>query len=238
MVLVGWMEPVLHGTQRFHFGLRSIVLGIFRSPFLFEENQALRGQLGTLLAHEETHRQLFQENERLRTLLRFQEQVPWRMTPAEVIGREWTPWLRTILLDRGTRDGIRVGMPIVTPTGLVGRISEVGSTASRVILMTDPHFRVAAAVSKTRVTGLVMGTSSGDLILTYVPLEAQFQPNEAVVTAGGRGFCPKGIPVGFIQAYRRDPLSMYHSIRLRPAVNLSAVEEVWIITWPSSNSGQ
>ena len=238
MAVVGWLEPALQFVQSSCFGFESIVLGILRGPFLFEENKMLRAQVNTLLAHEQTHQQLFQENERLRSLLRFREQVPWQVIPAEVIGREWNLWLCTILVDRGSKDGVRVGMAVVTPEGLVGRVSEVGFSSSRIILLTDPHFRVAAMVTQSRTTGLVMGTSSGDCLLTYVPLDTPLKSNEAVLTAGGKGFCPKGIPIGYTQLFGRDRSPMFYSIRIRPVVALSSVHEVLIVKWPPSDSGQ
>ncbi len=210
-------------------GFCRVLFGISRGPFLLEQNQILRNQLATALAHEETHRQLSMENGRLRALLDFKAKSSWRMVPAEVIGREMSLWSRTLLLNRGTRDGIENGMAVITPVGLVGQISEAGGSASRVVLMTDPHFRVAGTLARTRTFGLITGNASGECLLTYLPLNADLKSGEPVLTTGGRSFCPEGIPVGTVQAVNEDSSRLFLSARIQPAVNLSALDEVLIV---------
>ncbi len=231
MQLAGWLEPAFHGIQNLKVGLRTLVFGVLQGPFLLEENQVLRHTLESTLAHEETHRQLFQENERLRVLLDFKEKVPWRVIPASVLAKEQTLWSRTFLIDRGTADNIRAGMAVITPTGLVGRVQEVGPSASRVIGLADPHFRCSAVTSLHRCSGLFAGTSSGELLLTYLSKEATLSPGEAVLTSGGRSFSPPGVPIGTILTVSEDPSGLFRSARVRPAVDFGSVEEVLVVAW-------
>ncbi|MBI3333520.1 MAG: rod shape-determining protein MreC [Candidatus Omnitrophica bacterium] len=233
MRVVGGLKPLLKGIQAMETGFTHLFGGIVRGPFLLEENQILRERLQALLAHEGTHQELFQENRRLRELLRFKAQSPWVSIPAEVIGHELRLWSRTLLLDQGSRDGVRLGMAVVTPVGLVGRISEVGPSSSRVILVTDPHFRVAGVVSSSRASGLVMGSSSGSCLITYIPRETPLKVGESVLTAGGKSFSPGGIPIGVIQSVEKGSFELFSSARLRPAVDLSTVEEVLVVAWPT-----
>jgi rod shape-determining protein MreC len=232
MTWLDWMRPAFQGVQAMHSGFRSLFLGILKGPILLEENRTLQGRLATALAHEQTHRELFEENRRLRALLDFKKQADWPLTAVEVIGHERGPWSRTLLLDKGTRDGIRVGMAVMTPVGLVGQISEVGPALSRAILVTDPHFRVAATASGRRVQGLVMGTSSGECLLTYLPLDADLPPGEMVLTTGGQSFAPRGIPIGSVDKIRPDALGLFRSARIRPHVALDALEEVLVVRAP------
>jgi len=234
--LAALFEPALQVVQDFRNGFSTVVMGIFQGPILLEENRLLRNQVATLLAHEETHNQLARENARLKALLEFKADTAWRFAPAEVIGREWGPWSRTVLLNKGRNDGIQTGMAVMTHTGLIGRISEVGPSLSRVLLLTDPHFRVSARVSLSGVMGLGAGTSAGEMMLTYVPLEAQLKPGEKIFTAGGRSFCPEGIPIGVIQSVAVDSSRLFQFGRIRPVVNFSALQEVLIVTWPLSDS--
>lgn len=199
---------------------------------VYEENRLLRAQRETLRAHEEIHRELSQENLRLRRLLKFREDSPWRTLAAEVVGREMGPWSRNLLVNKGERDGVREGMAVVTPVGLVGRVGEVGAASCRVVLMTDPHFRVSATLRTSRISGLVSGGGAGELTLTYLPLDLQVQPGEAVLAAGGKSFCPEDVPVGVVRKVRLDRSQMFQTAQLEPAVNPGAIEEVLIVAWP------
>lgn len=234
--LASLFKPALQMVRDFQNGFSTVVTGVFQGPILLEENRVLRDQVATLLAHEETHHQLAQENSRLKALLEFKAATAWRLAPAEVIGREWGPWVRTVVLNKGRNDRIQVGMAVMTHTGLIGRVSEVGPSISRVMLLTDPHFRVAARVSLSGVMGLGAGSSVGEMTFTYVPLEAQLKPGDKVFTAGGRSFCPEGIPIGAIQSVVVDSSRLFQFGRIRPVVNLSALQEVLIVTWPTSDS--
>ncbi len=235
MVLDGAFKPAWEGIQAARFGLQHFLLGILEGPFLLEENGALRSQLKTAAAHEETHRQLFEENARLRSLLEFKDQAPWKLIPAQVMGREFGLLSRTLLLNKGERDRIRVGEAVITPVGLAGRISEVGPSSSRMILITDPHFRVAATVSHSRISGLMVGTTSGDCILTYLPKGAELKVGETVLTSGGRSFCPARIPVGTIREVRDNSSELFRLAPLRPAVDGSAIDEVLVVGWTSQD---
>ncbi len=236
MHATGWLEPPLKVIQILHSGVVHFFVGIVRGPVLLEENRLLRSQLETLQAHEETHRQLFEENVRLRAAMEFEAKSSWPLIPAEVIGREMGLWSRTFLIDKGKRDGLRSGMAVITPLGLVGRIVEVGPGLSRAVWLTDPHFRVSAAISSSRVSGLVMGTSSGECLLTYLPLDTTVHPQETVVTSGGRSFCPEGIPIGQIRSVAQDSSQLFQSARIRSSVDLSAVEEVLVVAWMGEES--
>ena len=229
MALAGWLEPSFQGIRAVRSGAADFFLGLLRGPFLIEENRLLREQLSAAVAHEQTHEDLAMENARLRALMEFRARSPWRLIAAQVIGRELGPWSRTLLLDKGRRDRFREGMAVITPVGLVGRISEVGASTSRVSLLADPHFRVAGTLVSLRVTALVTGTASGECLLTYVPLDAELKEGLAVLTAGGRSFCPQGIPIGTLQKPREDPSRLFLSARIRPAVNCAALEEVLVV---------
>ncbi len=219
---------MLHAGRR---GVNSLGSAALEWMTVFEENRVLRAQLQALRAHEGTHHDLYQENLRLRQLLEFRQNSVWSMTAAEVIGREIGPWSRNLLVNKGSRDGVREGMAVITPVGLVGRIGEVGVSSSRVLLMTDPHFRVTGTLLKSRVSALAAGGGSGDVTLTYLPLDLEMPEGDSVLTAGGKSFCPEGIPVGTVRKSWVDRSQLFRSARVEPAVNPGTVEEVLIIAW-------
>lgn len=236
MSLAGALEPVLAAFQSVRRGARDLGAGLFRGIALQEENRSLRTRLEALLAHEVTHRELFSENARLRELIAFRARSPWKLVPAEVIGRELGPWSRTLLIDRGTADGVERGMAVITPVGLVGRVSEAGTSVSRVVLITDSHFRVTGMLSERRVSGLVRGAGSGRCVVTYLPPDLEPAEGELVITAGGKSFCPGGVLVGTAgQAEDSGPV-LYRTLVLEPAVDLAALKEVLVIRWPHVRS--
>lgn len=229
MFFMDRLRPGFEGFQAARVGLGRLILGFLSGPFLLEQNQTLRNQLAAALAHEETHRELSEENSRLRALIGFKKRSPWAVIPAEVIGRDLGLWSRTLLLDKGTRDGVRNGMAVTTPVGLIGRISEVGGASSRVILVTDPHFRVSATLASSRISGLAAGTASGECLLAYLPVNAELKEGEKVMTSGGRSFCPEGIWIGSVGKPQPDSSKLFLFSRIRPAVQAGAVEEVLIL---------
>ncbi len=225
------VQPILAGIHWIPQGIDRLfsgVVGIFSRE---EENRILRIRLEALRAHGEAHRELAEENARLRRLLQFRVEGSWKAIPAEVVGRELGPWSRGFLVDRGTRDGVRPGMAVITPSGLVGRVTEAGSTSSRVMALTDPHFRVAAILSQSRVSGLCMGVGRGHAVLTYLPGDLSMKPGEGIVTTGGRSFAPKGLPVGTIRRAWADSSGMFQTADFEPAVDLARIEEVLVLTW-------
>lgn len=166
----------------------------------------------------------------------FKSQTSWQAVPAQVIGRDFSLWSRGLLLSKGSRQGVRSGLAVITSLGLAGRITDVGPTTSRMMLLTDPHFRSAAVLTSSRTAGLVMGTASGDCLVTYLPLEKTFQPGELVATSGGTSFAPAGISIGKVVSSWEDASKLYRAARLVPSVQGAALEEVLVVAWNPSDS--
>ncbi len=234
--LASLFQPAVVAVQSFQVGFRRLGVGLLQWPFLQEENRFLRKQVETLSAHEKVHGELSEENARLRGLLDLKVKSAWRFISAEVASREFSVWSRTLLIDKGSRQGIQSGMAVIVPAGLIGRVSEVGPYLSRVTLLNDPHFRVAVTASSSRVMGLMVGTASGEMLITYVPLEAHLKAGEMVSSSGGTSFCPGDVPIGMISAVIEDSSHLFQSARIRSLADLSAVEEVLVVIWPSTES--
>ncbi len=230
------LSPAFQGIQAVRQGFEHLSSVVLELVSLQEENRILRLQLEALQTHEELHRDLFEENKRFRQMLGFQATAQWPVMPAEVIGRELGPWSRSLLLNKGVRDGVRQGMAVITPVGLVGRISEVSPSSSRVALLTDPHFRVMAKLSGSRISGLVTGGPPGECWVTYLPLDETFREGQLVFTGGGVSFAPPELPIGVIRKVWKDSSDMYQTARVEPTVRLGAVEEVLVVAWRPSEA--
>jgi rod shape-determining protein MreC len=173
------------------------------------------------------------ENSQLRALLGWQQQGPWKLKLANVIMRDPANWWRTVQIDLGSRDGLRENLPVLTASGLVGRVSSVGLTRSQVVLIGDPNCRVSALVENpARDTGVI---SAGGVLdtalveLTYLSGNANLKPGQNVITSGLGGVFPKGIPVGQVVDSRPVEFGLYTEARVKLAADLGALEQVWVL---------
>lgn len=173
------------------------------------------------------------ENQRLRLALGWQPELPWRRRLARVVSYDPMSWWRSVLIDIGSREGVRTNLPVVTPQGLVGRISEVAFTHSRVLLVGDPNCRFSAQVETTRDKGIIApDEASFDrqvVEFTYVSTGVTLEPGAAVATSGDGGVFPKGIPVGRILDVQTNEFGLYLGARVRLAANLNRLDEVWVL---------
>ena len=172
------------------------------------------------------------ENKRLRDLVRWQSQSPWKLKLGRVVLREPANWWRTVHIDLGTRDGVRENLPVLTSGGLVGRVGDVGVTSSQVLLIGDPNCKVSATIENEKRDSGVIGAASpldNELVeLTYLPRGADIKPGQSVVTSG-LGVFPKGIPIGRIVDSRPAEYGLYTQARVKLAANPGALEEVWVL---------
>lgn len=195
---------------------------------LRRENQALR-----VLVQEAADLQI--ENERLRAQAGFAARAPWKLRPAQVIGRDPSNWWRTLHIDAGANDGLRVNCPVLTPQGLVGRISQIHAERSVVRMVGDPECRVSALIQETReTTGILIPAEDlsdrGDLVtLTFLSRHAALKAGQNVITSGQGGLYPKGILVGRIVDWGLADQGLYQEARVQLAVRQHQLEEVWVI---------
>ncbi|MBI3849299.1 MAG: rod shape-determining protein MreC [Verrucomicrobia bacterium] len=201
---------------------------------LLKQNEELRreNEQAHLLALQA--QEALRENERLRQLLGWQRQSPWKLKLANVILREPANWWRTVQINLGSRDGLRADLPVLTPDGLVGRIASVGLTRSQVVLLGDPNCHVSALVQETRDMGVISSGSAGPLDyslveLAYLPNNSNLKPGQLVVTSGKGGIFPKGIPIGKIADFHPAEFGLYTEARVKLGANLSGLEEVWVL---------
>jgi len=176
------------------------------------------------------------ENARLRQSLGWQQQVAWKMRLARVIGRDPANWWRSIKIDVGTRDGVSVNAAVLTPNGLVGRVSEVTFAQSQVVLVGDPDCRVAVLIDgPPREHGVIapatsVGGDSSIVDVGYLSRSAQGQlkAGQRVVTSGLGNVFPAGILVGQLVDSRSVDYGLYTAARVKLAVEMDSLEEVWV----------
>lgn len=199
-------------------------LGVSRSQLerLRDQNERLRARVAEL---EEARI----ENVRLRKLVKLSEARDLQSIAARVIGRPTNSWEGVITIDRGTSDGVRAGMPVVGPRGLLGQTVSVTQGSAKVRLITDQRSRVAAMVQRTRAEGIVRGAVDGRLSLDFVSTETTVRAGDVIITSGMGGVYPKGLVIGEVTEVDRRVNELYQSIGLEPTSNLAGIEEVLVL---------
>ncbi len=202
---------------------------------LRQRNAELEQINASLLAEKLSLREVEHENEGLREFFKFAKKRPGlELRGAQIlglaIGDESTNFLRRIIVDLGQMHGVKVGMPVITDQGLVGRISEVNDSISKVLLLTDATSAVNAVLQKSRLNGVVRGTASGDLMMDFIDQGVKFSVGEAVLTSGLGGRFPKGLPIGQVVEIRHRDIDFSQQAVVRPTVDFKRLELVAVVT--------
>ena len=205
----------LHTVQR---EVGGFFVRVFTPSAIQEENERLREtvllQEQKLALLDETEK----ENARLSELLNFTDANPdLHFVTASVIGRDSNPYIDTITLNAGSRSGVTEKMAVITPDGVVGRVSEVGPNWCRVKTMCDEKMRISVMVQRTRDEGMLGGLyeQEGELLgtmLYYLPGKADVRTGDIIRTSGSGGVFPKGIYVGTVIAVNEDGKGTYDAI--------------------------
>ena len=215
-----------------------VALGLTNGAEDFTELQSLRernADLEEALAQFQAElvelREIASDYQRLAELLDYTTTVSnQEFLAADVINVDTSSFLRTITINRGTRDGVAIGMPVVTRQGLVGRVLEVSANAARVLLVTDPSSAVSARLQTTRVEGSVVGQLTGNLRMEFIPLDQTIQEGDLVITSGLGGNFPPDIVIGQVTSIRQFEFELYQEAEVRSLNNFDSLEIVLVIT--------
>jgi len=209
------------------------VLGVWKHYIflvgLEQENRMLKTRVAELMRELNEYRERHLEGTRLRDLLALKETLPGTASAARVIDRENAYVFKTILIGKGTSDSLRVGLPVVSAEGVVGRIVEASWNVSRVLLITDFNSNVSAFVQGSRVQGILQGGGSTGCSLKYVERTEEVRIGETIVTSGLGGVFPKGLILGTVSRVDRRGSGLFLNIDVSPAVHFSRLEEVLVV---------
>src|SRR6266851_3411476 len=194
-----------------------------------QENRELKFEIEQLRLQQVRLADDAQQARRLQALLGFKEQYIAKTVPAQVIGSSGSEQSRSIYIDKGTGDGVEKDMAVITADGVVGKVLRAFGSTSQVLLINDQSSGVGAILDKSRLQGVVKGTSTGDVILENVMTDESVAPGERVATSGGDQIFPKGLTVGTVMKVSPGA-DLFLNIRLRPSANLNRLEEVLVIT--------
>jgi len=197
---------------------------------LYRSQSELKKQVTQLQRELIDMEELKKENDRLHKLLEFKKQIPGKVVPARVIGRDLTPWRKSVMIDKGSKNGIQKRMAVVNAQGLVGRVVEVAPYSARVILLIDPESRVSTFFQDTRDMGVAEGDGSPLLRVTHIERQATIRVGDRILSSGHGGVYPRGIPIGQVEVVgtQKEALELFASVR--PFVDFSKLEEVLCTT--------
>jgi rod shape-determining protein MreC len=148
---------------------------------------------------------------------------------ASVIGRDPSPFLHYVIINQGSDQGLRYGMPVVTQQGLVGRIDAVIGGAARVQLITDPGAIVNVTLQNAGADGAITGSLTGDINLEMITQDVALVPGDLVLTSGLGGAYPQDILVGQVVTIRKRETDLFQTAAIQPVVDFSSLQAVLVI---------
>jgi rod shape-determining protein MreC len=227
------ISPFLSSGSGLEKQISAMRQGLKTLEQLEAETQELRVENRSLKATNQALRDVETEVNRLRAALDYRERSLFKLVPAEVVTRETSTWWRTVTINRGSRDGIRGDMAVVTEEGLVGKTTTVSDSIAVVLLVSDENCRVAAKIEGSREQGIVSGervagTQTPFLELNFLSKQANLSPGAKVYTSGVGGVFPSGLLVGGVVEYKVRELD--GQARLSTAVDLTKLQDVFVIT--------
>lgn len=199
------------------------------------ENDTLKRQLADAQIQLQEQRALADRTRSLAQMLELREGLELKTTAAEIIGAGSTPDFRTVTIDKGSRDGLRADMAVIAPTGVVGRLVVPSVRSAKVQLLVDRNAAAGAIVERSRAQGVVVGAGDDRLQMEYVSEVFDVVAGDIVITSGIDGIYPKGFVIGRVESVEKSG-GAYKRIRVTPAVNFSAIEDVLVVTSPSGGA--
>jgi rod shape-determining protein MreC len=228
MSLVSPPEKVVHGTGTGVRGMWSNYLDLRR---VREQNQELKDRLNRMQLEQAGLLEDARQGQRLQALLGFKEHYIYSTIPAQVIGTSGTDQSRILVIDKGSKDGLRPDMAVITPDGIVGKLKDVFGSTSQVLMISDQTSGAGVVLEATRLRGVLRGNALGQPQIINMLPDERVKPGERVVTSGGDQIYPRGLPVGVVDQVVPDSSNPpYLDILIKPAANLGHLEELLVIT--------
>jgi rod shape-determining protein MreC len=194
------------------------------------ENERLRKRLQNLEIERQRLLEAEATNQQLQKLLDFRSELPKGAITATIIANSATSWFQSCLLNKGSADGVRKGMAVVTPLGIIGKVVAVTGRTAKILLLTDPNSGIDVLVQRTRSRGIVSGSLESGTVLKYMKRSEDVQEGDRLVTSGLDNVFPKGLLVGTVIKVRKQNRGLFQSVEVWPAVQAARVEHVMVVS--------
>ena len=193
------------------------------------ENERLRKRIQNLEVERQKLLEAEATNRQLKQLLDFRSHLPAGAITAAIIANSAASWFQSCQIDKGSADGVRKGMAVMTPLGVVGQVVAVTPRAAKVLLLTDPNSGIDVLVQRTRSRGIVSGSLENGTVLKYMKRSEDVQEGDRLITSGMDGVFPKGMMVGTVIKVRKQRIGLFQFVEVLPAVQSPRTENVLVV---------
>jgi rod shape-determining protein MreC len=228
-LVVSLTAPGLEGLEYVGRSVKQLWVGYFYLVGARRQNAELQRQLEEYKQREIHFQEAQQALTRLEVLLDLKRQVALPVIGARVIAYDPTLWSRSAIINQGKAQGVKEGLPVLAPQGIVGRIVGVYPEYAKVMLIVDRQSGADAMVQRTRVRGMLKGKGGNRCSLEFVPKSADVQVGDLVLASGLVGLYPKGLVLGKVTAANKKNPGVFQEIEVTPGVDLSTLEEVLVV---------
>lgn len=227
--------PFQKGYNSAQRGVHMLWAGFTELSDVREELEKTRVKLQQLESASEDLQQIRNENTQLRQLLSMKSKVGFESIPAMIISKDPDNWFRTIIINRGSDDGVKVNMPVICYNGeqksVVGKVIEVRGSIARILPVISPDMKIGVLLQDSRYPGLMVGYSANASLcrIDYVSRSAPIKPGEVVVTSGQGGIFPQGLVIGSVLKNMSYKTSSFQQVLVKPVVDYDQLEQVFVI---------
>lgn len=231
-IVIALVSPFQEITTRSIRFSKNIWRHYFSLISVSKENDRLKTALRTAIEKNKDKVEVDLSNARLRSLLNFKKTINQEVLACEVISKDPSAVIKTVIINKGASDGLINGAPVVVSEGIVGRIIEVSNHYSKVLLAIDANSAVDALVQRTRARGIVKGAIYGNCRLEYVLWRDEVQVDDVVISSGLDGVYPKGLRLGKVSGIVKHSSGIFQEVNVHPFVDFEKLEEVLVILNP------
>lgn len=228
-MLLDTLAPLQRGVSSIHQRVVSIIDHYVLNVAASKENVQLKRDIDELRNQLFSMDQTIKENERLKKLLRFGENIKRKKILAQIVGWDASSDFRVLRINKGASDGIKLQSTVVTSEGVVGYIYRMSDNFADILTILDPINRVDVLIDRTRSNGILEGFSGWRCLMKYVTRTDPVRLNDMVVTSGLGNIYPKGLKVGQVAKVERESYGITQYIEVEPSVDFSKLEEVVVL---------
>ena len=230
-----WAEGLVAPPERGIQSAKMAAINVWQSYLYLrhvrEQNQDLQQTIDRLRLEQAALMEDARQGERLQALLDFQRRYIYSTLPAQAIGSSGSDQSRVFYLDKGSNDGLKPDMAVITADGIVGKVRDVFPSTAQVLMINDQTSGAGVILETTRIRGILTGNASGRLEVVGILADERIKPGEKVLTAGGDLVFPRGLPVGEVEKVVRDPdRDAFIDVIVKPAAHIDRLDEVLVIT--------
>ncbi|WP_263383711.1 rod shape-determining protein MreC [Granulicella arctica] len=230
------ISPFERLIQRFGSGVEGVWTNYLDLRHTRRQNAELQQQIAQMRLEEAAFAEDAIQGHRLQVMLDFQQHYVAKTVAAQVIGTSGSDQSRMLIIDKGSEEGLKPDMAVITPDGIVGKLRDVFAHTAQLLLLNDQSSGAGVVLQTTRIRAVVRGTPTGKLQIGNLTADSRIKPGETILTSGGDLVYPRGLNVGTVESVAADPDHQpYTAIVIKPSANLFQLEEVLVIMQTQTN---